>query len=64
MSTHPAPGMGPIQALRLAFVVVFAGIVTVLAASVDPWLLVMMAGLALTAYAVYDRTGEGWVLAL
>ncbi len=66
VSTQPAhlPGMGPLQALWLAFVVLLAGITTVLAASVDPWLLVMLAGLAITGYAVFDRTGDGWVLSI
>jgi hypothetical protein len=65
VSTHPPgqPGMPPAQALRLALAIVIAGIISILAASVDPWLLVILAGLGMAAYAVYDHTGDGWVLA-
>jgi hypothetical protein len=58
------PGMPPAQALRLVLSVMIVGIIAILAASVDPWLLVVLAGLGVTAYAVYDRTGDGWVLAV
>jgi len=63
VSTQPLgqPGMPPAQALRLAFAVVILGIIALLAASVDPWLLVILAGLGLAAYAVYDRTEDGWI---
>ncbi|HEY6794011.1 MAG TPA: hypothetical protein VI248_04940 [Kineosporiaceae bacterium] len=66
MSTQPhrQPGMPPAQALRLALAVVIVGIISILAASVDPWLLVILAGLGLATYAVYDHTGDGWVLAI
>ena len=62
MSTRSVaqPGLPPGQALRLAAVVVIVGILAALAASVDPWLLVVLAGLGVTTYAVYDRTGDGW----
>ena len=65
MTTQPLgrPGMPPTHALRLAVVVVVLGIVTLLAASVDPWMLVLVAGLGLAAYAVYDGSGEGWLAA-
>jgi hypothetical protein len=53
--------MPPSQALRLAFAVVIAAFISVLAASVDPWLLVMLAGLGVTTYGVYDHTGDGWI---
>jgi hypothetical protein len=51
----------PSHALRLAVTIIIAGIIAILAASVDPWLLVILAGLGICAYAVYDRTGDGWV---
>ena len=54
------PDMPPAQALRLAAAIMIVGIVALLAASVDPWLLVVLAGLGVTTYAVYDRTGDGW----
>jgi hypothetical protein len=57
------PPMAPAQALRFAVMVMILGIVAILAATVDPWLLVIMAFLGVTAYAVYDRTGSGWVAA-
>jgi hypothetical protein len=57
------PGMQPAQALRLAFAVMIIGIVSILAATVDPWMLVMMAGLGVTGYAFYDRSGNGWTAA-
>lgn len=66
VSTQPVgqPGMPLPEAIRLVAAVVLLGIVAVLAASVDPWLLVVLAGLGLTAYAVFDRTGDGWTLAV
>ena len=66
MSTRPTgqAAMPPSQALRLALAVVIMGIISILAASVDPWLLVMLAGLGISTYAVYDRTGDGWILAV
>jgi hypothetical protein len=66
VSTQPLgqASMSPSQALRLAVAVVIAGIISILAASVDPWLLVMLAGLGVTAYGIYDRSGDGWVLSL
>ena len=54
------PDMPPAQALRLAAAIMIVGIVALLAASVDPWLLVVLAGLGVTTYAVYDRTGDDW----
>jgi hypothetical protein len=46
--------------LHLALIVAVAGVLAVMAASVDPWLLVMMAGVAVTTYAIYDRTDPAW----
>jgi hypothetical protein len=56
--------MPPSQALRLAVVVLLLGIVVVLAAGADPWLLVLLVWLGVTTYPVYDRTGDGWVLTI
>jgi hypothetical protein len=56
--------MAPGEAFRLIVAVIIVGIVAMLAASVDPWLLVVLAALGVTTYAVYDRTGDGWVLAV
>jgi hypothetical protein len=49
-----------VQSLRFALAVALIGILSVLAASVDPWLLVMMAVVGVTAFAVYDRTDPNW----
>lgn len=50
----------PVHHLWFALFVAVSGVLAVMAASVDPWLLVMMAGVALTTYAIYDRTDPGW----
>ena len=65
MSTQPLghEGMPPGQALRLAFVVILTSLLAIQLAGVDPWLLVALAGLGVATYAVYDRTGDGWVAA-
>lgn len=36
------------------------GVLAILAASIDPWLLVMMVGVALTTLAIYDRADPHW----
>jgi hypothetical protein len=66
VSTHPVghPGMPLSDAIRLIAAVLILGSVSILAASVDPWLLVVLAGLGLTTYAVFDRTADGWILAV
>ena len=66
MSTQPSrqTDIPPSQALRLALAVMIAVFISALAASVDPWLLAILAGLGVTAYGVYDHTGDGWVLAV
>jgi hypothetical protein len=46
--------------LWLAAIVAVSGVLAVLAASVDPWLLVMMVGVAVTTYAIYDHTDPEW----
>lgn len=50
----------PVHHVWLALVVAASGVLAVLAASVDPWLLVMMAGVAVTTYAIYDHTDPAW----
>jgi hypothetical protein len=50
----------PVHHLWLALIVAVSGILAVLAASVDPWLLVMMVGVAVATYAIYDRTDPAW----
>jgi hypothetical protein len=57
---HGQAGMPPTQALRLTLAATIAGIIVIFAASVDPWLLVILAGLGVTAYGVYDHSGDGW----
>ena len=57
---HPSSEPSAAQSVRFALAVALTGILAVLAASVDPWMLVMIAGVALTGCAVYDRTDPGW----
>jgi hypothetical protein len=46
--------------MRFALAVALIGILGLMAASVDPWLLVMMGIVGVTAFAVYDRTDPNW----
>jgi hypothetical protein len=54
------PSDTPAHHLWFAVLVAASGVLAVLAATVDPWLLVMMAGIAVTVFAIYDRTDPGW----
>ena len=44
------PGLPPAKALGVGVAVILAGILVLTAASIDPWLLVMMAGLGVAGY--------------
>jgi hypothetical protein len=54
------PGSTAVHHLYFALIVAASGVLAMLAASVDPWLLVMMAGVAISTYAIYDRTDPAW----
>jgi hypothetical protein len=54
------PSETPTQHLWFAVIVALSGVLSVLAVTVDPWLLVMMAGVAMTTFAIYDRTDPAW----
>lgn len=54
MTTQPAqsPGLPPTRALGVGIAVVLAGVLVLTAAAIDPWLLVLLAGLAVVAYSL------------
>lgn len=57
---HHSHQDAPVHLPYLALIVAACSMLAVLAAAVDPWLLVMMAGVAVATYAIYDRTDPAW----
>ena len=46
--------------LLFATAIALASTLVIVAVTIDPWLLVALAGVGLTVFAIYDRTDPEW----
>lgn len=50
----------PTVHLSFAIAVAIVSVLIMVAVTIDPWLLVVLAGVGLTVFAIYDRTDPEW----
>lgn len=59
-TSHVDHRENPVVHLLFAILIAVSSALIIVAATIDPWLLVVLAGVGLTVFAIYDRTDPDW----